>query len=142
MQHLAKRLSAAPAATAVTAATPGLAPAAAAVMPKDNGGSVAAALRRLQDPRGEVAKNFAVPGFAGSVSFVTSMTSHFCGDCNRWVVGGACKQQGGWCQRSAVSGGRQGRNSSQRKATWCMRGLRCLAGPCCALKAFSATLHR
>lgn len=37
----------------------------------------------VQDPRGEVAKNFRIPGFQGTVSFVTSMTSAFCGDCNR-----------------------------------------------------------
>ena len=36
-----------------------------------------------QDPSGEVAKNFRVPGFVGTVSFVTSMTKAFCGDCNR-----------------------------------------------------------
>ena len=40
-------------------------------------------LRRRADPKGEVAKNFEVSGFAGSVSFITSMTEHFCGDCNR-----------------------------------------------------------
>ncbi|KAF6260541.1 molybdenum cofactor biosynthesis prote [Scenedesmus sp. NREL 46B-D3] len=40
-------------------------------------------LQRRQDPAGEVAKNFTVPGFAGSVGFVTSMTHAFCGDCNR-----------------------------------------------------------
>jgi cyclic pyranopterin phosphate synthase len=38
---------------------------------------------RQADPAGEVAKNFAVPGFRGSVSFITSMTHAFCGDCNR-----------------------------------------------------------
>lgn len=37
----------------------------------------------LQDPKGEVAKNFRVPGFRGSVSFITSMTKAFCSDCNR-----------------------------------------------------------
>ena len=37
----------------------------------------------LQDPKSEVAKNFQIPGFRGSVSFITSMTSAFCGDCNR-----------------------------------------------------------
>jgi GTP 3',8-cyclase len=37
----------------------------------------------VQDPKGEVAKNFRVPGFAGAVSFVTSMTKAFCADCNR-----------------------------------------------------------
>lgn len=36
-----------------------------------------------QDPAGEVAKNFRVRGHRGSVSFVTSMTQAFCGDCNR-----------------------------------------------------------
>jgi len=40
-------------------------------------------LERLGDPRGEVAKNFRIRGFRGSVSFITSMTSNFCGDCNR-----------------------------------------------------------
>lgn len=44
------------------------------------------ALHRLADPSGEVAKNFRVPGFVGSVSFVTSMTQAFCGDCNRLRV--------------------------------------------------------
>ncbi len=37
----------------------------------------------MQDPRHEVAKNFHIPGFKGSVSFITSMTQAFCGDCNR-----------------------------------------------------------
>ncbi|EIE21586.1 molybdenum cofactor biosynthesis prote [Coccomyxa subellipsoidea C-169] len=40
-------------------------------------------LERCLDPRGEVAKNFRVPGFKGSVSFITSMTKAFCADCNR-----------------------------------------------------------
>lgn len=30
-----------------------------------------------------VAKEFKVPGFAGSVGFITSMTEHFCDSCNR-----------------------------------------------------------
>ncbi|CAD7702426.1 unnamed protein product [Ostreobium quekettii] len=38
---------------------------------------------RCADPKGEVAKNFRIPGFKGSLSFVTSMTKAFCGDCNR-----------------------------------------------------------
>ena len=41
------------------------------------------ALERLDDGYGEVAKNYRVPGFVGSVSFITSMTSAFCGECNR-----------------------------------------------------------
>ncbi len=35
-------------------------------------------LERCADPRGEVAKNFRVPGFRGTVSFITSMTKTFC----------------------------------------------------------------
>ena len=38
---------------------------------------------RCADGHGEVAKNFGIQGFKGSVSFVTSMTSTFCGECNR-----------------------------------------------------------
>jgi hypothetical protein len=57
----------------------------------NSGGSSSSVLRsdnpvqlvREDDPVGEVAKNFRVPGHKGSVSFITSMTSHFCGDCNR-----------------------------------------------------------
>lgn len=40
-------------------------------------------LIRSADGHGEVAKNFHILGFRGSVSFVSSMTSAFCGDCNR-----------------------------------------------------------
>jgi GTP 3',8-cyclase len=40
-------------------------------------------LQRCADPHGEVAKNFTLPGYDGSVSFVSSMTDHFCSDCNR-----------------------------------------------------------
>lgn len=40
-------------------------------------------LERLDDPKGEVAKNFRLQGHRGSVSFITSMTQHFCSDCNR-----------------------------------------------------------
>jgi cyclic pyranopterin phosphate synthase len=43
-------------------------------------------LERCLDPRGEVAKNYRVPGFQGSVSFITSMTKAFCSDCNRLRV--------------------------------------------------------
>ena len=40
-------------------------------------------LVRCDDAKGEVAKNFRIPEFVGSVSFITSMTHAFCGDCNR-----------------------------------------------------------
>lgn len=40
-------------------------------------------MHRCADPVGEVAKNYYLDGFAGTVSFITSMTEHFCSDCNR-----------------------------------------------------------
>lgn len=40
-------------------------------------------LERLRDHPSDTAKNFRVPGFAGSVSFITSMTDSFCAGCNR-----------------------------------------------------------
>lgn len=40
--------------------------------------------RRLPDPSpNETAKTWSVSGFAGSVGFITSMSDHFCGSCNR-----------------------------------------------------------
>lgn len=39
---------------------------------------------RLPDPTpNETAKTWSIPGFAGSVGFITSMSDHFCGSCNR-----------------------------------------------------------
>ena len=38
---------------------------------------------RMDDHFTETAKNFQIPGHVGSVSFITSMTSQFCGGCNR-----------------------------------------------------------
>jgi len=40
-------------------------------------------LERERDAASEVAKNYRLPGHVGSVSFITSMSSHFCGGCNR-----------------------------------------------------------
>jgi cyclic pyranopterin phosphate synthase len=40
-------------------------------------------MHRLDDAPDEVAKNFRVPGHIGSVSFISSMTSHFCAGCSR-----------------------------------------------------------
>ncbi|KAI3867996.1 hypothetical protein MKX03_035212 [Papaver bracteatum] len=40
-------------------------------------------LKRLQDHPTDTAKNFRVDGYCGSVSFITSMTEHFCAGCNR-----------------------------------------------------------
>ncbi|GAV77609.1 Radical_SAM domain-containing protein/Mob_synth_C domain-containing protein/Fer4_14 domain-containing protein [Cephalotus follicularis] len=40
-------------------------------------------LKRLQDHPTDTAKNFKVSGHCGTVSFITSMTEHFCAGCNR-----------------------------------------------------------
>ncbi|KAH7544802.1 hypothetical protein FEM48_Zijuj01G0024900 [Ziziphus jujuba var. spinosa] len=40
-------------------------------------------LKRLQDHPTETAKNFRIDGYQGAVSFITSMTQHFCAGCNR-----------------------------------------------------------
>ncbi|KAM4082651.1 hypothetical protein ACJW30_11G191800 [Castanea mollissima] len=40
-------------------------------------------LRRLKDHPTDTAKNFRIDGYCGSVSFITSMTEHFCAGCNR-----------------------------------------------------------
>ncbi|KAL4585803.1 hypothetical protein LXL04_010429 [Taraxacum kok-saghyz] len=40
-------------------------------------------IKRIKDHPTETAKNFTVDGHKGTVSFITSMTDHFCGGCNR-----------------------------------------------------------
>ncbi|XP_058073406.1 GTP 3',8-cyclase, mitochondrial [Magnolia sinica] len=40
-------------------------------------------LKRLQDHPTDTAKNFMIDGHCGTVSFITSMTEHFCAGCNR-----------------------------------------------------------
>eukprot|EP00066_Takifugu_rubripes_P023291 XP_011612557.1 PREDICTED: molybdenum cofactor biosynthesis protein 1 isoform X2 [Takifugu rubripes] len=40
-------------------------------------------LEKLQCGHTETAKTFKVPGFKGRVGFITSMSDHFCGSCNR-----------------------------------------------------------
>ncbi|OIT26240.1 PREDICTED: cyclic pyranopterin monophosphate synthase, mitochondrial isoform X1 [Nicotiana attenuata] len=40
-------------------------------------------LQRIQDHPTETAKNFRIDGHQGSVSFISSMTEHFCAGCNR-----------------------------------------------------------
>lgn len=41
------------------------------------------ALARLNDGPNETSKTYQVPGYAGRVGFITSMSEHFCGSCNR-----------------------------------------------------------
>lgn len=43
-------------------------------------------LQRIQDHPTETAKNFRIDGHRGTVSFITSMTEHFCAGCNRLRV--------------------------------------------------------
>lgn len=40
-------------------------------------------LKRLQNHPTDTAKNFKIDGYRGTVSFITSMTEHFCAGCNR-----------------------------------------------------------
>lgn len=40
-------------------------------------------LVKVQDHPNDTSKTFQVPGFAGRIGFITSMTNHFCGSCNR-----------------------------------------------------------
>lgn len=40
-------------------------------------------LQRIQDNPSETAKNYRIDGHHGMVSFITSMTEHFCAGCNR-----------------------------------------------------------
>ncbi|XP_060045731.1 molybdenum cofactor biosynthesis protein 1 isoform X3 [Erinaceus europaeus] len=40
-------------------------------------------LEKLPEEKSSTAKAFKIPGFQGQVSFITSMSEHFCGTCNR-----------------------------------------------------------
>ena len=40
-------------------------------------------LKRLQDGPNDTSKTYRVDGYAGRVGFITSMSEHFCGSCNR-----------------------------------------------------------
>lgn len=40
-------------------------------------------LYKVQDHKNDTSKTYQVPGFAGKIGFITSMTHNFCGSCNR-----------------------------------------------------------
>ncbi|CAE1316848.1 MOCS1 [Acanthosepion pharaonis] len=40
-------------------------------------------IQKLEDGLSDTSKAFKVPGFQGQIGFITSMTDHFCGTCNR-----------------------------------------------------------
>ena len=40
-------------------------------------------LRKAQDHKNHTSKTYEIPGFAGRIGFITSMTHNFCGTCNR-----------------------------------------------------------
>lgn len=40
-------------------------------------------IEKLQDDPNDTSKAFKIPGFAGQFGFITSMSEHFCGSCNR-----------------------------------------------------------
>ena len=41
------------------------------------------AVTKLEDQKHDTAKKYQVPGFVGTFAFITTMSEHFCGDCNR-----------------------------------------------------------
>ena len=40
-------------------------------------------LEKVRDHRNDTSKTWRIPGFAGRIGFITSMTHNFCGTCNR-----------------------------------------------------------
>jgi Molybdenum Cofactor Synthesis C len=40
-------------------------------------------LERLEDDKNDTSKGWRAPGYKGNIGFITSMTDHFCGTCNR-----------------------------------------------------------
>ena len=45
-------------------------------------------VHRVQDHINDTSKTYQVPGFAGRIGFITSMTENFCGSCNRLRITG------------------------------------------------------
>ena len=45
-------------------------------------------LQKVKDHENDTSKTFKVPGFAGRIGFITSMTQNFCGSCNRLRITG------------------------------------------------------
>jgi cyclic pyranopterin phosphate synthase len=43
---------------------------------------------KVQDHKNDTSKTYKVPGFAGRIGFITSMTHNFCGSCNRLRITG------------------------------------------------------
>jgi cyclic pyranopterin phosphate synthase len=43
-------------------------------------------VERLYDHANDTSKAYKIPGFSGQLGFVTSMSEHFCGTCNRLRV--------------------------------------------------------
>jgi cyclic pyranopterin phosphate synthase len=45
-------------------------------------------LQKVQDHKNDTSKTWHIPGFAGRIGFITSMTHNFCGSCNRLRITG------------------------------------------------------
>lgn len=45
-------------------------------------------LQKVVDHKNNTSKTYKVPGFVGTIGFITSMTHHFCGSCNRLRITG------------------------------------------------------
>ncbi|KAK4050943.1 hypothetical protein OIO90_004919 [Microbotryomycetes sp. JL221] len=44
-------------------------------------------LEKLMDPKGDTTRSYRVPGYKGTIGFISSMSNHFCGECSRLRVG-------------------------------------------------------
>ncbi|KAK4053562.1 hypothetical protein OIV83_001730 [Microbotryomycetes sp. JL201] len=44
-------------------------------------------LHKLIDPKSDTTRSWKVPGFKGTIGFISSMSNHFCGECSRLRVG-------------------------------------------------------
>ena len=40
-------------------------------------------IMKAEDELNDTAKSFRIPGHCGSIGFISSMSDHFCGSCNR-----------------------------------------------------------
>lgn len=58
-------------------------------------------LQKLEDTKNDTTRGWRVPGYRGSIGFISSMSDHFCGSCSRLRVGadGNVKVREFWAER-------------------------------------------
>jgi molybdenum cofactor biosynthesis enzyme MoaA len=54
-------------------------------------------LQKLIDPHSDTTRTWRVPGYKGSVGFISSMSDHFCGECSRLRMGADGRVKVGSC---------------------------------------------